>query len=53
MARENYRIKRLVLGGGSTVSVPVVPDVPTGDGTMDFSLAAGDNTGLLALLEDI
>ena len=26
---------------------------PTGDGTMDFSLATGDDTGLLALLEDI
>lgn len=31
-------------GGGGT---------PTGDGSMDFSIATGDNTGLLALLEDI
>lgn len=26
---------------------------PTGDGTMDFSIATGDDTGLLALIEDI
>lgn len=26
---------------------------PTGNGTMDFSIATGDDTGLLALLEDI
>jgi hypothetical protein len=26
---------------------------PTGDGVMDFSLAGGDDTALLALLEDI
>lgn len=25
----------------------------TGDGTMDFSISTGDDTGLLALLEDI
>jgi hypothetical protein len=29
------------------------PGTPTGDGTMDFSIATGDDTGLLALLEDI
>jgi hypothetical protein len=34
-----------------TVFTP--PITPTGDGTMDFSLSTGQNTGLLALLEDI
>lgn len=29
------------------------PGIPTGDGTMDFSIATGDDTGLLVLLEDI
>lgn len=32
---------------------PVIPPVPTGDGSLDFSIAGGDNTALLALLEDI
>jgi hypothetical protein len=36
--------KPVVVGGSGT---------PTGDGTMDFSIATGDDTGLLALLEDI
>ena len=30
-----------------------IPVIPTGDGAMNFSEPAGDNTGLLALLEDI
>jgi hypothetical protein len=33
--------------------IVVSAGTPTGDGTMDFSIATGDNTGLLALLEDI
>lgn len=36
--------KKASSGGGGT---------PTGNGTMDFSIATGDDTGLLALLEDI
>ena len=36
--------RKVSSGGGGT---------PTGDGSMDFSIATGDNTGLLALLEDI
>ena len=38
----------MLSGGGDTT-----PPTPTGDGAMDFSIATGDNTGLLALLEDI
>ena len=30
-----------------------VVGTPAGDGTMDFSIATGDDTGLLALIEDI
>lgn len=37
-----------LLGSGAISIGP-----PTGTGTMDFSLATGDDTGLLALLEDI
>ena len=33
--------------------VVVSAGTPTGDGTMDFSNATGDDTGLLAILEDI
>jgi len=33
--------------------IVVNPGTPTGDGTMDFSNATGDDTGLLAILEDI
>lgn len=32
---------------------PTIPTGPSGDGSMDFSLPGGDNTGLLVLLEDI
>jgi hypothetical protein len=31
----------------------LAPVIPTGDGTMDFSIATGDDTGLLVFLEDI
>jgi hypothetical protein len=38
---------RAILGRASA------PGTPTGNGTMDFSIATGDDTGLLVLLEDI
>lgn len=40
-------------GGLAVVGISAAPSTPTGDGSMDFSIATGDNTGLLALLEDI
>ena len=44
--------KKVLLGllGGAGATEP--PDDPP-PGTLDFSLATGDNTALLALLEDI
>lgn len=44
-------IQIILFGGNSSASGG--GSVPTGDGTMDFSIATGDDTGLLALLEDI
>lgn len=38
---------------GSIYGAHGSPGVPTGAGVMDFSIATGDNTGLLAILEDI
>lgn len=44
-------VEMIILGGTSSASGST-PVVPTGTGTMDFSLVGGDNTGLLALLDD-
>lgn len=38
---------------GAIRKTVTIAGTPTGDGTMDFSIATGDDTGLLALLEDI
>jgi hypothetical protein len=38
---------------GALGTPPASTPATTGDGTMDFSIATGDDTGLLALLEDI
>ena len=38
---------------GSSKTKAVSSGTPTGNGTMDFSIATGDDTGLLVLLEDI
>lgn len=43
-------IQLIIFGGTSSASGA---DAGTGNGTMDFSIATGDDTGLLALLEDI
>lgn len=51
MARNRSLVDDWCDDGG--VIIPVTPLDPTGDGSMDFSIATGDNTALLALLEDI
>lgn len=37
----------------NTQSGVIFVGTPTGNGTMDFSISTGDDTALLALLEDI
>lgn len=39
--------------GAARRRATVSAGTPTGDGTMDFSIATGDDTGLLVFLEDI
>lgn len=43
----------LLFGGGLSSASGSEGGGGTGTGAMDFSLAGGDNTALLALLEDI
>lgn len=38
---------------GALSPPPPAATTPASDGSMDFSIATGDNTALLALLEDI
>lgn len=47
------RAVKKFFGSLASFHVAAVVGTPTGNGAMDFSIATGDDTGLLALLEDI
>ena len=55
LCRIGISIWQAIVGGTTAASLgdDSSGGTPTGDGTMDFSIATGDDTGLLVLLEDI